>query len=293
MCWLFVRNNIRYIIYKIQKLRNHKKFIILYARVELDIINKMNVEKFIELIPPGTAFWADPFVIEHKDDYYIFFEDAASPKDKARLAVIKINAKGERSDPQVILKRPYHLSYPFIFQIGEDYYLLPETSDNRTLELYRCKKFPLEWEFSRYLIQDLILEDPTLFFFQGIWWLFGSTRVPKSSTSNDQLLIYYTTDIFGGEWMPHPGNPVITDVSNCRPAGKIFMIGNRIFRPAQNNASRQYGYAVCINEIEVLTKTEYKERLVSSISPTDHKKFAAVHTLNASGNMVVIDAILD
>lgn len=290
MIGMFVRNCFRYLIYKIGRLINKNNFILLYARDDLKI-GKMDISKFVKLIPPGKSFWADPFVIEKEENYYIFFEEGKYPGYKGQLAIIRINPDGTCNQPQVILEKSYHLSYPFIFEDHGNYYLIPETSANKTVELYHCKKFPFEWEFSKYLMKDVTLQDPTLFFYNDTWWLFVTTKTPKSSSSNDQLLIYYSRDLFLGDWAPHAGNPVVTDVSNCRPAGKIFMEDNKIFRPAQNNASIQYGYSIKINEIELLTTTEFKEKLVFEISPDEHKEFAAIHTLNATSNMIVMDGI--
>jgi hypothetical protein len=290
MIGLFLRNSARYLMYKWKRIVQKRKFILLYREGKLDF-SVLDIAKFIPLVPPKRKFWADPFVIERANDRFIFFEEVECNSGKGRIAVIKIDPSGSCDPAQTILERPYHLSYPFIWEINGDYFLMPETSANRTVELYRCLKFPLEWEFSKCLLQDVVLEDPTLFFHEGWWWLFASTRVEKSCTSNDQLVIYFSPDLFRGDWTAHPSNPVITDVSNCRPAGKIFSIGDKIFRPAQNNASRQYGYSIQINEIELLTKTEYKEKLAFCISPDQYSEFTAIHTLNASSSMVVIDAI--
>ncbi|HET7003674.1 MAG TPA: hypothetical protein VFI33_20270, partial [Puia sp.] len=287
---MFVRNCFRYLVYKIDRYLSRNKFILLYSRDEL-VIGKIDINNFVKLIPPKKDFWADPFVIEFQNNYYIFFEEGKYPGYKGQLSVLKLNSDGTYDRPKVILEKPYHLSYPFIFENNGNYYMIPETSANKTVELYKCKKFPFEWEFSIYLMKDVILQDPTLFFYNDIWWLFVTTKSPKSSSSNDQLLIYYSQDLFFDDWTPHAGNPVITDVSNCRPAGKIFMEGNKIFRPAQNNASNQYGYSVKINEIELLTPTEFRERLIFEISPGEHKEFAAIHTLNFTKNMIVMDGI--
>jgi hypothetical protein len=291
MLRLFIRNGFRYLYYKIQNLVNHERFVLLYASGKLDISN-IDVGKFKKLLPPAKSFWADPFVIEKGNEHFIFFEEGRYPEYKGRLAVIKISVDGDCSEQQIILEKPYHLSYPFVFENKGTYYLMPESSANKTVELYRCKNFPYEWEFSNFLMQDLIMQDSTLFYYKSIWWLFGTTKTSGSSTSNDQLMIYYSHDIFSEKWEPHVGNPVITDVSNCRPAGKIFIAGGKIYRPAQNNASRQYGYSICINEIELLSATEYKESMVGEISPEDHREFKAFHTLNASANMIVIDGIM-
>jgi hypothetical protein len=291
MCRLFSKNVILYLIDKISKLNKKNLFIILYSRRKL-AVNSIDIGKYNVLQPPPRTFWADPFVIKKGADHFIFFEESSYPEWKGQLMVMKIDSAGVCSDRKPILKKPYHLSYPFIFEIEGIHYLIPESSANKTVDLYRCKNFPYEWEFSRTLLQDITLQDATIFYFQNTWWLFATTKSFAGCTSNDQLMIYYCTDIFTGEWHSHAGNPVITDVSNCRPAGKIFMEADKIYRPAQNNASRQYGYSIKINEIEVLTQTVFREKMIREVSPVEFKKYVAVHTINADESMIVIDGIL-
>lgn len=40
------------------------------------------------------------------------------------------------------MERPYHLSYPFLFEYGEQLYMLPESAENRSLDVYRYTHFP-------------------------------------------------------------------------------------------------------------------------------------------------------
>jgi hypothetical protein len=287
---MILRNFLWYLIYKRKTLIKKNKFGLYYSLNKL-VIGEINVNKFTQITPPVKDFWADPFVVKYEDDYYVFFEQGIYPGYKGQLAVIRINQDGLRSASRVILEKPYHLSYPFIFENNGDYYLIPESSANKTVELYCCVKFPYEWEFARYLMKDLILQDSTLFFYNNLWWLFGTTKTNKSGSSNDQLMLYYSQDFNSSDWISHPGNPVITDVTNCRPAGKIFIENDRIFRPAQNNASRQYGYSLKINEIEVLTTTEFKEKEIFEISPEVYRKYKAIHTLNSTPDIILIDGI--
>ncbi len=291
MIGLFLRNCARYLVYKVKSVVIKRKFTILYWVGKLDLTT-LDAGQFVALNPPGSKFWADPFVVEQEGNRFIFFEEGESDTGKGRIAVLQIDPSGRCGPPQTILDRPYHLSYPFILENNGEYFLIPESSANKTVELYRCRQFPHQWEFETYLLRDIVLEDSTLFFHEGIWWLFASSRVERSNTSNDQLVIFYSPNLVSGDWTAHPCNPVVTDVSNCRPAGKIFSIGGKIFRPAQNNASRQYGYSIQINEIELLTKTAYQEKRTFSISPDRFKKFAAIHTLNTSISTVVIDGII-
>jgi hypothetical protein len=41
-----------------------------------------------------------------------------------------------------VLERPYHLSYPYVFFVGDDAFMLPETAANGAIELYRAVSFP-------------------------------------------------------------------------------------------------------------------------------------------------------
>ena len=44
--------------------------------------------------------------------------------------------------------------------------------------------------------------------------------------------------------------------------------------------------------IEVLTETEYREKEVFEILPESMKSLAAIHTINFTNSMIVIDGIL-
>ena len=289
MFTLFFQNGFGYLLNKLKQYIKNKRFILFFSQTEKDVF-LADINKFIAILPQKNTFWADPFVIEKDMEKFIFFEEGLLSGGKAWLSVLKMNSDGNLGEARKVLERPHHLSYPFIFEHEDNFYLIPETSEIKSLELYRAVQFPLEWEFVRYLLVDVEFQDPTLFYHQETWWLFGTTKTSKSSTSNDQLLIYYAKNL-SDEWIPHSGNPVITDVSNCRPAGKIFAHAGKIYRPAQNNASDQYGYAIWINEIEILNQSEYREKPVLEISPRNHNKFIAMHTINFSSELMVIDGI--
>ena len=122
--------------------------------------------------------------------------------------------------------------------------------------------------------------------------MFGVTQHHPACSTNDQLLLYFTDDLLTGKWQQHPQNPVATDIANCRPAGKVFEQNGKLYRPAQNNASFQYGYAICINEIEVLTETMYCERPVLAYLPAVNVPYKAIHTINQHEKMTVVDAIV-
>ncbi|MDQ3683238.1 MAG: hypothetical protein M3352_09225 [Bacteroidota bacterium] len=279
LIFLFIRNIYKYLLYKWNKKKKNKTFTLLYKNGSFNP-EKPEFKNFKSLATPADTFWADPFVIQENGKSLIFFEEFQTKNDKAHISLIEIDKTGKLSNPQIVLKRNYHLSYPFVFKFNDQYYMLPETSANKTVELHKATSFPNKWEIAHTLINDIILIDPTLFFKDEIWWLFGTTQTHPFTSTNDQLMLYYSNDLLSSDWKSHPQNPVATHLSNCRPAGKIFEKDGKYYRPAQNNASKQYGYAISINEIKTLNEHTYKEEKILEINPSKENVLLDMNTLN-------------
>lgn len=290
MAFLFARNIKRYLAYK-RKLKSGKeRFTLLHAQQPFSIATFHKAE-FKSLKLPNGVFYADPFVIHHNGINYVFFEEYRYDKQKAHISVIEINQNGKVTTPRLILEKPYHLSYPFVFKLEDEFYMIPETSANRTVELYRAVDFPGQWEFVMNLMDGKELIDCTLFFKDNKWWLFANQTNHPAVSTNDQLFLYYSESLFSPDWKSHPMNPVATHAANCRPAGRIFQMDGKIYRPSQNNASQQYGFGLNISEVEVLNTEEYRERLVVAVHP-GQLDLKAIHHLDFSPSMIVVDGIL-
>jgi len=290
MLWLFIRNNLSYVIYRLIAKIRKTRFTILISRQSFT--RAIDFSKFKKLELPANKFWADPFIIHNDNHQFLFFEEFDYGTEKAHISVIEIFEDNTHSDPQIVLKRPYHLSYPFVFEFEDDYYMVPESNSNKTVELYKAANFPYEWEFVMNLMENIILIDPTLIYEKGKWWLFGNTQYHPFTSTNDQLLLFYSDNLISNDWTAHPQNPVITDISNCRPAGRIFRQDGILYRPAQNNASQQYGYGLKINRIVILDENEYKEEEVFEINPNKKNNLSAIHSINFTDVLIAVDGIV-
>jgi hypothetical protein len=175
-----------------------------------------------------------------------------------------------------------------VFEWQDQYYMIPETRENRTLELYRCVSFPFEWELDRVLMKDLVAVDATLAQIDDRWWLFVNIAVEGAST-NDELHLFYSESPLG-PWHPHRGNPVKSDVRSSRPAGKLFYWRGALYRPAQDS-SAAYGHAISINKIERLSVDEFAEVEISRIVPEWRANLTRNHTVNHAGGLMVIDGL--
>jgi hypothetical protein len=242
--------------------------------------------RFKYLVPPKDKFWADPFPVKFGEKYFVFFEEYLYKDDKAHISVIELSRSGA-GEPTPVLKRDYHLSYPFVFQWNDRYYMIPETAANKTIEVYACESFPNEWMLETVLFDGIAARDATLFEVDGLWWMFVAIA---DTDSSDELFVYYSETPFG-PWKPHQQNPVKSDVRNSRPAGRPFYWKGDLYRPAQDS-SRGYGYGMRINRIVRLTPSEYIEEEVSQVLPQWRKDLRGTHTLNICDDLTVIDCLV-
>lgn len=239
------------------------------------------------LLPGRDRLFADPFLLELDGKHYLFFEDFRYEQDKAVISYVELGSDGPRAHPKVALERPYHLSYPFVFERDGTVYMLPETAQARAIELYRADAFPDRWVLDRVLIDDVTALDPTVVVHDGTLWLFAA--VPAyGARDTDELHVYFADSLFG-EWTPHPMNPVVSDVRRARPAGRIFEHAGSLIRPGQDS-SRMYGGGILLSRIDTLTREEYSETEVGRIDPSWLTGNRATHTYDSNSRHEVVDA---
>ena len=244
---------------------------------------------FQPVIPAKDRYWGDPFILQRDECYYVFIEEKLYATGLGRIACLTLNKEGSLLSHQVVLERPYHLSYPFVFEQGRDLFMIPETAGHRTIELYHCSHFPDQWEFVQNLMTDIYAVDTTVLEYHGKNWLFTNVKAPGGS-SLDSLHLYYASGLPEGRWIAHPHNPIVRDIRSARPAGRIFLQDGKLIRPSQDSA-RRYGYAIKFNRITTLSETDYAEVSSGGFGPAG-SKYLATHTFNQAGDLTVIDAVL-
>jgi hypothetical protein len=256
------------------------------ARQQHILDGEFDVRGFQIIRPPGDRYFADPCAITAGGRTYVFFEDFRYGEQKGVVSCLELTASGP-GEIATVLTRPYHLSYPFVFEHGGEIFMTPETSESRNIELYRAVDFPFRWEFSRFLMEGIEAVDPTLFRRDNRWWLFANIPT-EGGLAHDELHLFYS-DSLEGTWTPHPNNPVVSDVRKARPAGPVFEIEGSLIRPAQD-CSITYGRAVSFQKITRLTENEYEEETVNRIEPPLERGNIGVHTYTFSNGFEILDA---
>ena len=242
------------------------------------------------IYPPDLAFWADPFCWFRDGRLFVFFEDYPYAKGSAHISAIELDDRARPvSEAMPVLEEPYHLSYPFLFELDGELYMVPEKSGTKRVDLYRCVDFPSRWEFVKTLIEGATLSDSTLFEYDGRWWLFCAARRGRVR-ANESLYAFYAGNPLRDKWIPHRKNPLLRDFSRGRPAGRVFRNSDgRLLRPSQD-CVRRYGYGLNLNEILVLSPTHYEERLIWHLTGEQAGAWRGLHHLDWHLGVVVMDA---
>lgn len=244
---------------------------------------------FRRMEPPRDRFYADPFLVEHRDQPILFLEEYSYRTGRGSIAFSRLDHEGRPDAPRPALERPYHLSWPFVFEHDGVLFMIPETYGNRTVELYRCRSYPEEWTLESVLVDGMSVADPTLFHHGGRWWLFFCFAPPGMSPDTE-LHVHHAPSLLG-PWTPHELNPVVSNVRSARPAGRIWREGDQIVRPAQD-CSVRYGHGITFNRITRLTPDDYAEESIGHVVP-DRLPWCrgaiGMHTWNASSRLCATD----
>jgi len=227
-------------------------------------------------------YFADPFVFEEGGGAYVFCEEYVYATGKGAISVFALDEAGNPGSPQVVLERPYHLSYPFVFRHDGAIWMMPESGQNRTLELYRADPFPFRWTLDRVLLSGVEIADATPFAWNGDWWL-SATGGETEGASWDRLSLYRGPSPLG-PWTPAFDGPALIDASAARPAGLVFENDGALWRPAQD-CRAGYGSGLAFCRIDALAPGAFRQ--------TTMRRFAApggLHTFNMTDRFAAIDA---
>ncbi|MGM0420259.1 MAG: glucosamine inositolphosphorylceramide transferase family protein [Bacillota bacterium] len=200
-----------------------------------------------------ASFVADPFIIKAEDKYYLFFEVLNLDSGQGEIGLAISSDGTDFAYQRIILSTPWHLSYPWVFSHEDQYYMLPEMNQSKTVTLYQASNFPLKWEPVQVMLSGQRYRDSSIIYYKGFWWLF-------TTWDDTRLQLYYAKDLLSADWHLHPSSPVAIG-RYARPAGRILEYRGELYRPAQDPLPG-YGSRVMLHHITTLTPTAYAEKLI-------------------------------
>ena len=209
---------------------------------------KINDGPLVQVVPRKVSrhweFVADPFLFEHDECVWLFCE-TVNNEWKGRIECFKYD-NGKWTPVGVVLDRPWHMSYPQVFEEDGHIYMIPEQSNlgKGDVSLYEAVKFPYRWEKVKTLI-NRPFADATLLRRGGHYYLACYTIPPDESAE-----LWHASSLLG-EWTRHPMWRGINQDARWRRCGGSFMEeGTRLYRIAQDCDG---GYGLRLYKIPVMS----------------------------------------
>jgi hypothetical protein len=268
-------------------INNIKKKI--FFRSQWYIIYKKN-KKWIFLDQPNNISRADPFIVSYNEKIFIFFEEFNIYKRHGHICVGEFSEKNRSLlNIKVILKKKYHLSFPFVFKEKNIYYMIPESHQKKSIDLYKFVKFPYKLKFVKCLIKNIDAVD-TIIYKKKYWYLFTNIKDKTTNDYSNNLSLFYSKNFLNKLFKPHVKNPISTSSSSTRNAGRILYIKKKLIRVSQD-CKRIYGKNINFMQIKTLNIKAYKEIFVKKIAPPtiNKNKLIAFHTYNKFKNIYIAD----
>jgi hypothetical protein len=237
-----------------------------------------------------TVCLADPFPTMHEGKLHILAEKFNYIDQIGSIASFSTTPDGSYRDQQEAIRFPFHLSYPCLVRENGELYASFEALQSNELAIYKCLRFPNLWARLPNVISHGSFSDPTIFQYEGRWWIFA-TSYDQYSEGNSCLHAWYSETDLNGPWKPHAQNPIKCDIQSSRSAGMPFIENGVMYRPSQN-CKTHYGRSIIINKIDCLTPTEFAESKVKEISPGRHFP-NGIHHIAGAGQLTVIDGRRD
>lgn len=197
---------------------------------------------------------ADPFMLRRDGRWHLFFEVINRKTQRGEIGYASSADGLEWRYERIVLREPFHISYPHVFEADEACYMIPETRRAHAVRLYRATSFPHEWRFvGELLVGDY--RDASIIWREGYWWLFALRGRCE--------LTLHRAERLQGPWVEHPRSPLaVGELRRMRPGGRILDDRGRVLRFSQDG-ERGYGVAVRAFEVTALGVSDYAERELS------------------------------
>lgn len=232
--------------------------------------------------PKPLRFQADSFLFVKDDVLYLFYE-VQHWDDPGYIAMTKTKDLKTWSQPQAVLKEPYHLSFPYVFEDHGNIYMIPESQECDSIRLYQANEDLSSFTFVRTLLSqervngiNFSYNDSHIYKKDGRYYLFTSYQ--KDWMYYQEL--YITDDLLSGIFVKHPQSPICRSNEFGRNGGSLIDYKGKLLRVTQD-CHKDYGDNISLMEITQIDDTHYEENLYrQNIFPHNNIFIDGGHQLN-------------
>ena len=247
---------------------------------EQHLVYKLDIKELWK--PKPVLFQADSFLFVKGENLYLFYE-LQHWDDPGCIAMVKTRDLKNWTKPQIVLRQPFHLSFPFVFEDNGTVYMIPESQESDSIRLYKANDDLTKFSFVRILLQQerkngihFNFDDSHIYYKDHKYYLFTSYQ--KDWMYYQEL--YVTDDLLNGEFVKHPASPICISNEYGRNGGSLIQYDGRLLRVSQD-CHENYGDNISLHEITQLDQEHYEERLFRrNLFPRNNIFIDGGHQLN-------------
>ena len=235
----------------------------------------------------SKGFWcADPLIFRDGDNTFLFFELFDKKKDKGSIACLSIK-EILSNEYFIVMEEPFHLSFPFVFRDGENYYMIPETGSANNVGIYKAEVFPNKWIKERDILTNVLACDSILYHSSNKTYLLSSFLRDNAIYASNKLF-----ELNNDFEISCEVSESAYSNEGIRNGGPLFEFENHFYRPGQYGVRGDYGKALYIWEFDLKTGKDIK---ISSKIETEQYVFEddtpkqGIHTYSSCEEYEFID----
>jgi len=248
-----------------------------------------NLSKAIVVKSPPGRFLADPFVATINNQTVMFVEDYNYSTKQGTISAIRIFPDGSYNIVIDVIREKFHLSFPYLFEFEGTLYIIPESHQAKAIRLYKCVRFPYQWEYLYDIMQDVVAADTVVFEHSDKWWMLTNIAPDGTTELDSQLCVFSATSPLSKEWQPHAKNPICFSPGVGRNGGVLRDADGTIFRVRQKQGYNQYGMMFSIAKITRLNTEGYEEEFYCEVEPKFFPGLIGTHHMYSAGGITVFD----
>jgi hypothetical protein len=236
---------------------------------------------------PLSSYYADPFLVEDGARQWLFVEEYRYARSRARIVAVPLEGGRAAGAAIPALDPGSHASFPFTFRHEGAWFMLPETSQAGTVDLYVCEAMPERWRLAARLFDRVDCADSVLHRQDGLWYLITSAK-SDAGANRRRLEIHVSDSPHSGRWRAHPVNRerryADRDHGFGRNAGALIELDGQLLRPMQASL-RRYGKSMQMMRITRLTPEEFEEEPFAGEHPFRGVAGSTHHVSRAGGTL--------
>jgi hypothetical protein len=255
-------------------------------------------EREFKVISYSSKYWyADPIIFSYMGKDYLFVEAFDRDINQGAIAVAELYGTLDNVLPEIIIKENYHMSFPMTFEWNEAIYMLPETSENNSINLYKSNNPKCGWSneavfyINKQIVDTIVIKKEI----NKLTLLASEINIDNPLMTRYQI---YYIDNDNGQYNLRENKAFNENQQfslKSRNAGGLCNIDNREFHVSQESTKIDYGVWINFGEM-TLYEHDYEEHCFKQIGSDDinvkeidKDKIIGIHTYSLSDKYEIID----